>query len=339
MGPLQVLAALSGIAASLVGLGLGAGALASLAISLRVGGRFPPAGPFVEVPGGRIAAIEAGPQAGARATVVLVHGASGNAADLMESIGRPLAADGFRVVSLDRPGLGWSDRIGGAEAATPKAQAAILAAVLARMGIGRAILLGHSLGGAVVLAMALDYPERVSGLVLVSPVARPLPADERALPWYGRLAVAPPVAWLLSRTLGPPAGLHLLDGAERAAFAPQPPAEGYLDRSRAALVLRPATMLANVQDLVALPAALAEQAPRYPTLTVPTVIVAGDADPIVRTPNQGRPLAQEIPGARFVGVPGAGHMVPWVATGLLAAEVERLAAATAAPPAERAAAP
>lgn len=320
----QGLAALLGAAAALVGLVLGAGALASLVIALRVGSQFPPAGPFIELPGGRLATIEAGPREGARATVVLLHGASANAADPMEGVGRRLAAQGFRVIAFDRPGLGWSDRIEGAQAGSPKVQGDLIAAALARIGIGPAILLGHSWAGALSLSIALDHPERVAGLVLVSPVARPF-EQRQALSWYWRLALEPPVAWLLSRTVGPPAGLYFLDGAARSAFAPQPISDGYIARSRAALVLRPGALLANLQDLVALPAALSAQAPRYSSLRVPTLIVAGDADPLVRTDLQGGPLAREIPGARLVTLPGIGHMVPWVASERLAEEVGRLA--------------
>lgn len=327
----RALAALVGVAAALVGAVLAAGTAASLVIAARIESQFQPAGTFVDIPGGRIAAIEAGPREGARGSVVLVHGASGNAADLMESVGRRLADQGFRVIAFDRPGLGWSDRIAGLEAATPQAQAAILAQALERMQVGPAIVVGHSWGGALALAMALDHPERVAAVALVSPVARPFPERERHLPWYGRLAIQPPVAWLLSRTLGPPAGLYMLSGAEKAAFSPQPPSERYLERSRAALVLRPSALLANLQDLVALPAALARQAPRYPSLRLPVTIVAGEADPIVRSEAQGVMLAREIPNARLVLLPGLGHMVPWVASERLAEEIGRLATEASAP--------
>ena len=107
----------------LVAVVLGAGALATLLITLRIEARHPPQGPFVPVPGGRLASLEAGPNPSARGTVVLLHGASANASDPMEGIGRRLAADGFRVIAFDRPGSGWSDRLGGADMATPPRRA------------------------------------------------------------------------------------------------------------------------------------------------------------------------------------------------------------------------
>lgn len=324
MAVAHALAACLGLLAVLVGGILGAGAIATLFITLRTEGAFPPAGPFVPVSGGRLATIEAGPREGARATIVLLHGASANAAEPMEGVGRILADQGFRVVSFDRPGFGWSDRLRGAQAAPPVAQGAAIAEALERMGIGPAIVLGHSWSGALAASLALEHPDRVAGLVLVSPVALPLP-QRQGLPWYWRLALQPPVAWLLSRTVGPPVAMHYLEGAAHTVFRPQPVSADYLTRARAALVLRPATLLANVQDLIGLPAALAAQSPRYGAITAPTVIVAGEADPIVRTDLQARPLAERIPGAELVVLPGIGHMVQYVAADALAREVGRLA--------------
>lgn len=318
------LAALLGSVVAVVGLVLGAGAVASLIITARMSARHPPEGPFVAVTGGRLATIQAGPATGARGTVVLLHGASANASDPMEGVGRALAAQGFRVVAFDRPGFGWSDRLGGADAAMPSVQGAAIAEALERLGVGPAIVLGHSWAGALALSLALDHPERVAGLMLVAPVALPF-REDRTPPWYWRLALKPPVAWLLSRTVAPPLGLYYLDAAARNVFVPQPVAQDYVARSRAALVLRPDTLLASLQDLIALPAALDAQAPRYAGLRVPTAIVAGGADNAVTSALQAEPLSRMIPGARLVTLPGVGHMVPWVATDVLAAEVSRLA--------------
>lgn len=317
-------AALIALAAGLVALLLSAGAVATLIITLRIGSRFPPEGPFVAISGGRLATLMDGPVEAARGIVVLLHGASANAADPMEGVGRRLAARGYRVIAFDRPGYGWSDRPGGDAMASPAAQADAIAEGLTRLGVGPAIILGHSWSGALALALALDHPDRVAGLALVAPVAMPFPA-RIALPWYVRLSLTPPVTWLLSRTVATPVGLYYLARAGAAAFAPQAAPADYLDRSRAALVLRPRTMLANLRDLAGLPAALAAQAPRYGRIAVPTVVVAGAADAIAPAARQAAPLAEAIPGAQLVRLPGIGHMIPYMATEALADAVDGLA--------------
>ncbi|NEU11085.1 alpha/beta hydrolase [Methylobacterium sp. BTF04] len=321
---LKGLATLFGACIGLIALVLIVGAVVTLIVTLRIGARFPPEGPFVAVDGGHLATIMDGPTPSLRGTVVLLHGASANASDPMEGVGRLLARQGFRVVAFDRPGFGWSDRLGGREMATPAAQGTAIAQALKALGLGPAIVLGHSWSGALATAIALDHPDRVSGLMLVAPVAMPYPA-EGTLPWYYSLALKPPVAWLLSRTLATPLGLYYLPRVGGAVFKPQDPPAGYIDRSRAALVLRPDTMLANLYDLIGLPAAIAAQAPRYGSITAPTVVVAGDADAAVPFERQAVPLAAAIPGATLVTLPGIGHMVQYVAADALAAEVGRLA--------------
>lgn len=302
----------------------------TLLITARIEARYPPAGPFVAVTGGRIATIQAGPNPSRRGTVVLLHGASANAAEPMADLGRSLADAGFRVIALDRPGFGWSDRPGGAAMATPAAQADAVAEALVGLGIGPAIILGHSWSGALALALALNHPDRVASLVLVSPVAMPLP-DPGPIPWYYRLALKPPVAWLLSRTVATPVGLYYLDRAGQSVFRPQDAPLSYLEASRAALVLRPSTMLANVQDLLRLPEALNAQSRRYGEIVVPTTIITGDRDAIVPAARHARPLAGLIPGSRLVVLPGIGHMVHVVATSSIVEAIEQRPEAAVAP--------
>ena len=303
-------------------LALVVGALASFILTLRVEAAHPPAGPDVAVRGGRLATIQDGPADGR--PIVLLHGASANASDPMEGVGRRLAARGFRVIAFDRPGFGYSDRIAGDEAAAPAVQARLIAEALKNLGIGPAIMFGHSWAGALALALALDHPERVAALALAAPVAMPMPDRMPDLPWYWRFAVKPPVAWLLSRTVGPPLAQRFLPEAARRVFQPQPPMPDYAEKARASLVLRPGTLLANVQDLLGLPAALATQSPRYGEIHVPTLVISGAADPIVRSEAQAVPLARSIPGARLVLLPGIGHMLQYVAAEQVADEITRL---------------
>lgn len=312
------------VAAGLIVLALAAAASATWLIAARVEARYPPAQDRVAVAGGHLAYLEDGPRTGARATVVLLHGASANAYDPMEGLGRRLAGAGFRVVSFDRPGYGGSDRLAGAEAATLGFQAGAIHEAIDRLGLGPVILMGHSWSGALVLRMALDRPEQAAGLVLLAPVAMPFPPT--SLPWWAGLALKPPLTWLLTRTVAVPLGLYYLSGVAKGVFRPEPPMEDYVEKSRAPLILRPGPALANIQDLAGLPAALAEQAPRYGSVRVPTVIVSGEGDPVVVTEKQAEPLSRAVPGARLVTLPGAGHMITYTAPDAIVRETEALLA-------------
>ncbi|GEP00057.1 alpha/beta fold hydrolase [Methylobacterium haplocladii] len=332
---LKGVAAFSAGAAVLLGglvvAALAAGAGATVLIAFHVESLYPPNGRFVPVRGGRLAVLEAGPTESPRGTVVLLHGASASAADPMEGIGRTLAKRGYRVIAFDRPGFGWSDRLAGPEAASPGFQADAIGRALDAMEAGPAIVLGHSWSGALALRLALDRPDHVAGLVLAAPVALPFP--DKQLPWWGRLALQPAVTGLLVRTVVVPIAWWYLPKAAKGAFTPQAMSEGYVERSRAPLILRPGAALANLEDLAGLPAALREQAPRYGEIRVPTVVAAGESDPVVRIQTQAVPLAEQIPGARLVRLRGIGHMLHYVATDALADAVDGVRAEVEPPPA------
>ncbi len=324
----RVMTLIAGLAAGFVLALVAAGLLATWIITMVVEARYPPAGRRVAVEGGHLAVLEAGPGEGApsRGTVVLLHGASANAMDPMQAIGRRLAGDGFRVLSFDRPGFGYSDRIA-PDAASPAVQARLIAEALAALKVGPALIVGHSWSGALATALALDHPERVAGLALLAPVSHPWPGGSvggyagwyRSLP--GRMLLT-----LATYTVAAPLGYAALDRFAEVVFRPQGLPKSYLDGARVPLILRPSTFSANLRDLDGLYAFLERQSPRYPAITAPTVIIAGDIDPVVKTDVHARALARAVPGAKLVVLPGVGHMLQYVAADTVVAEIEALAA-------------
>ena len=145
--------------------------------------RFPPRGAFVAIASGaRLHYTERNPAAAPRGTVVLLHGASGNQADLMVPLGDRLAAAGFRVLAFDRPGHGWSDRPDGEEGdASPARQAALIGDGLRRLGVRDAVVVGHSWSGSLAAVVALDHRDETGGIVLLSPGVYPWPTG---IEWY-----------------------------------------------------------------------------------------------------------------------------------------------------------
>ena len=96
----------------------------------------PPSGRFIEVEGGRLHLVELG-RADAQ-TIVLLHGAAVNHGDMRLALGDRLAAH-YRVILIDRPGHGWSERPGGSADASPARQAKLIHQALTKIGISRAI--------------------------------------------------------------------------------------------------------------------------------------------------------------------------------------------------------
>ena len=259
-------------------------------------------------------------------TVLLLHGASGSSADPILALGRRLAVR-YRVLAVDRPGHGWSDRIGGAEAASPARQASVVWEALTRLGVERAIVVGHSWSGALAANMALDHADRVAGLVLLSPVSHPWPGG--GVTWYYS-PTASVLGAFVTRVVTTPLGLLALRPAARAVFQPQDAPPDYVDAARVPLVLRPRTFRANAEDVAGLHAFVSEQSRRYGAIRAPTVILSGDADRIVWTNLHSRSLEREIPNARLVVLPGVGHMPHFAAPDRIVAEIDALATAMAA---------
>ena len=230
-----------------------------------------------------------------------------------------------RVILVDRAGLGWSERQG-RRGSSPAYQAAILRDVLDRLGIERAVVVGHSWGGALATTFALDYPGRVAGLVLLAPPLYPFP---RSMTWLYALFATPIFGWLYARTLALPLGAPFIGIGLGSAFLPQLPPRRYVKRTAALLLLRPATFLANARDVADLRAFHAKEAGRYATLAAPTVIMTGGSDMVVAPRRHALAFAAAVPAAKLVMLPGIGHMLHHVAAERVVDEIEALIASGA----------
>lgn len=289
----------------------------------RIEAAHPPAGRFVTVPGGRLHVIEAGlPEGQAQASVLFLHGASSNAADPLFALASRLQ-DRYRLIAIDRPGHGWSERPGGAADASPARQAAGIRAALAALTDRPVIVVAHSLAGAVGTALALDHPDAVAGLVLLAPVTHPWPGG---IAWYYHVATAPVLGPLFVHTLAVPVGLAVLEAGASSVFAPQRMPGDYLDRAGIRLLMRPATFAANAQDVAGLHAFVSRQQDRYSQIRVPTSIITGDVDDTVSPVIHSAAIARQIAGARHIVLPNVGHQPHYAAPDVVAAEIDAVAA-------------
>jgi pimeloyl-ACP methyl ester carboxylesterase len=280
--------------------------------------RFPPAGKRIEVGGGAIHVLARVAREAERGAVLMIHGASGNALDLDVALGERLSALGFRTLSCDRPGHGHSDRVGGRAVPSPPVQAAALRRAAENLGATQAIVVAHSLGAIVALAMALEAPAFVRALVLIAPLSHPW---STGVAWYNTIGAHPMTGPLFRRLFVLPAGLALLRPAVREVFAPNPPPAGFIAATRLPLLLRPMHFQANCEDVTTANAAVGLLAARYSQICAPTEIVAGDGDGIVSTTHHARALARDIPGARLTILPAIGHSPHHVAPERIAAVV------------------
>jgi pimeloyl-ACP methyl ester carboxylesterase len=276
---------------------------------------YPPLGRIIDGPLGRVHATDQG--RGDGPPVILIHGASGNVRDWTHEIAPRLAAR-RRVVAMDRPGFGYSERTGEG-IWQPARQAAQLRDAAAAMGIEKPVIVGHSWGASVALAWALDAPDNVSGVISVSGVT---------MPWGG---LAPTLDALgLGSVIASYYNSRMTRTAEEGgvqrfierAFRPQQPPRGYLDYVGAPLALRQKTLDANGEDLANTNPAVTAVAARYGELQVPVAALHGESDWLLDIDQHGRDFVSAT-GASLTALPGVGHMAHHARTDILATLLER----------------
>ena len=298
--------------------------LAVLVLITRVGvvavqRSYPAQGKMIEVAGASLNVLDIGPRDAACPPVVMIHGASSNLEIMRQPLGGRLA-EKRRVILIDRPGHGWSTRAR-LDDSTPAIQARMIDEALEKLGVGRVILVVHSWSGALGARMALDYPRRVAGLVMLAPVAYPWPGG---VGWYNKVVTTPVIGPLLAYTITLPLGFFLTESGSRGVFLPQIMPQDFVSNTATPLLLRPREFLANARDLVTLKAVVAEQAPRYGNIGAPMVVIAGDVDKTVSTNIHSRPLAAVVPNAKLIVLPDVGHMVQNAVPELVISEIKAI---------------
>ncbi len=302
---------------------VGAGVVAGLAALAYVNHRRakkaerdnPPIGRFVEVNGVRLHYLERG----TGTPLVLLHGNGGMIEDFLSSGLLDTAAKRHRVIAFDRPGYGYSERPRN-QIWTAEAQADLLADALRQLGVENAIVLGHSWGSLVAVALAHKHPDLVVSLVLKAgyyyPSARldVWPMSVPALPIVGdvlRYTVSP----LLSRALWP---LFM-----RKIFGPNSEPQKFEGFPKE-MALRPSQLRASAEEAgLMIPNAMAARH-RYADLAIPVAIIAGTGDRMISAEDQSARLHSEIPQSTFERVPDTGHMVHQTATEAVMAAVDRV---------------
>jgi len=279
---------------------LGATALFNRASARRAEADSPPVGKFIEVDGVRLHYVEHGEGP----AVVLLHGNSVMLQDFEVSGVLGLAAKHHRVIAFDRPGFGYSDRPR-TTVWSPAAQAKLIAHALKKLGIGPAVIVGHSWGTIVALNLALDHAKAVAGLVLISGYyygsARPdvMPASIPAIPLIGDI---------VANTTAPLTGLLVGPAGIKASFAPAPVSDKF-DNFPKALALRPSQLRATAADTAMMIPGAMTISSRYAELRLPVVIMAGDGDLIVHIDKHAERLANDVAGAELRTIPNQGHLL------------------------------
>jgi pimeloyl-ACP methyl ester carboxylesterase len=303
-------------AAALAGTATLALALGNHLAARRAERRHPPRGAFMEVEGVRLHYSDRGEGS----PVVLIHGNAVSGDDWNTSGVAELLLRSHRVIIFDRPGFGYSERPRG-HLWTAAQQAELLRKALRQLGVERPVVVGHSWGTIVALALAERHQADIAGLVLLSGYYFWTLRPDALLVLAGALPVLGDV---LRYTLSPLLGWLQMPLLKWAMFSPGRVSARFQADYSPAMALRPSQIRAtSVEGALMIPGALALRW-RYKDLTLPVVIIAGDGDKIVFK-RRSEQLRESIPGSVLLIVKGAGHMVHHVAARQVAEAIESVA--------------
>jgi pimeloyl-ACP methyl ester carboxylesterase len=278
----------------------------------------PAKGRFVDVPGARLHIREFGEQQADTPAILMIHGLAGQLSHYTYGVAGRLAAH-HRVIVVDRPGSGYSTRAQDATADL-STQAAALAALVRALGLGPAFVVGHSLGGAIALTMALEHPQQVAGLALLAPLTH---IREDVPPVFAGLTIqSPAMRTLVAWTLAIPASIRNSAKTLEVVFGPEPVPKDFATKGGGLLSLRPSAFLSASSDLQALPARLPQVQERYAELRLPLHVLYGKDDRILDWKANGQALVDKVPGAKLELIEG-GHMLPITQVDVTTAFIEK----------------
>ena len=276
----------------------------NIVFSLLAERKNPPVGSFIECDGVRLHYLDRGDPAAP--CVVLLHGNGSMIQDFTIS-GLVDALDrGNRVLCFDRPGFGYSQRPR-LRIWTATAQAALLVKALNQLGVRDPVVLGHSWGALVAIAIGLrnDYPIR--GIVLASGYYFP---NWRWDVWFMSGPAIPLLGDLLRYTIAPIISWVILPGAFRKLFAPRAVPGNFKNGFPASLTLRPKQLRAAAEESAFLIPTAAQFQSRYSNVRCPVRIFHGRGDKVIE-PEQARRLHEVLTNSDLHLVEDAGHMVTY----------------------------
>lgn len=263
--------------------------------------QYPPVGKFITVNSVRLHYT----RQGSGRPIVFIHGSFGSLYYFTHSIWSAAARE-YEVIAFDQPGYGYSERPKN-KTMLLKDHAAYLRAALQQLGISKPLLAAHSWGSGVAMAYALEYPEDISGLVLINGYVAPAegPVDREY-----RIPKVPILGHLFLASLLVPIGKIQAPGRSRESFAPNETHTEYA-RLVSNLALRPHTYQWNAEDVRNCSPSLRQMVPHYANIRGPVFILAGDSDSVTPPETHAKWLHRLIPHSKLIVLKNTGHMIPF----------------------------
>lgn len=262
----------------------------------------PPRGAFLNISSGRLHYVSCG----SGPDILMIHGLGGQLGNFDCGLIDNLARD-HRVTVVDRPGMGYSTRRYPSQT-NVGAQAALMEEVIAALNLDRPLVVGHSLGGAIALALALRGRAKLRGLALLAPLT--LPVTEYSEAFAGLAIESDVLRRFVGWTFAVPTMVRRPEPVRELIFGPEDIPDDYPVKGGGLLTLRPRHFIETSRDFVESGTDLPAMARQYANLRVPARILYGTEDRILDPEYHGSSLVARHPQIGLELVEGAGHMLP-----------------------------
>ena len=234
--------------------------------------------------------------------IVFIHGAFVNLRDWVFAT-RPLSKLDSRLIYIDRPGFGYSDR--DERKWDAERQADLARSYVKNIHGKNLILVGHSWGASVAMAWAAKFPEDVKGVVSIAGLNMPFSGVSKLANDIGLLRVAYELYFTSVAKRADSGSIEKFAGRM---FQPQDIPTGYLDYVGSDLSRRRSTIKANKSDLLITSQALKQNFKFYRRIEMPVEIIHGKEDFLLPFKSQAVSFNEVIPNSRLHVLPNLGHM-------------------------------
>ncbi|OAN58084.1 alpha/beta fold hydrolase [Sphingomonas sp. TDK1] len=265
--------------------------------------RVPADGRFVDVDGARLHIVELGPKDATGPAIVMIHGLMAQLRNFSHSLAGRLAKD-HRVILVDRPGWGHSHLTGPRPDLARQGQ--MIGQLIETLGLRKPLVVGHSMGGAVSLALATERPELPGALALIAPLTQ---AVERPPAVFRGLMAPPGVREALAWTIAVPMAVAFGKRGAEAVFAPDPVPADFATAGGGALSARASAYRMGSFEIRMAERAMPPLVARYGEIRIPVSILYGRQDALLDPTLHGERTVAEIAGGKLTLVDG-GHMLP-----------------------------
>ena len=228
----------------------------------------------------------------------------------------------YRVISIDRPGMGYSEGPKEKTEIRLSLQAKIISKLIKDITQEKPLVVGHSYGGALALAYALNNEDDIKGLILVNTASHAWPSDKVWLPF--KIISSPLIGNIFANTYAMIYGKSTIEQSANDNFPNNLPSKNYMENVAGELTLRPQNLRSYAFDAINLRNALKEQSKKYHKIKLPITIIAGSNDRVTPNKIHSFQLHQEIKHSSLIKVDGVEHSIPELKPGVIEEEIRKM---------------